>query len=146
MKNIITIIGIIGFQYMAISQSDSTLITSANNSNCFVEYSEELKEFIPQHASKITCREITITNLPPQTNSVSVFNIDFSMTGSYTFKIDSTLEIYPDKDVYVEDMLTGQVFDLKTSSSYSFKVNRPIPDRFVLHIDNMLARYFVSSN
>jgi hypothetical protein len=146
MKNIITIISIISLQYMSIGQNDSTLIKSANNSNCFVEYSEELKSFVPEQSSKISCREITIKNLPPQTNSVSVFSVDFGMTGSYTFKIDPTIEIYPDKDVYVEDMLTGQVFDLKTSSSYSFKVNRPIPDRFVLHIDNMLARYFVSSN
>jgi len=66
------------------------------------------------------------------------------MTGTFTFKKDSELKVYENIDVYIEDMLTGKIFDLKTAESYTFNVNRRFPDRFVLHMDKMLVRYDVS--
>ena len=145
MKIITTLIGIIGFQYIALCQAPVAPQQSTNTTACSISYSENLETLVNEEYAAIKCREITITSLPPSTQSVTNVSIDFGMTGSFTFKKDVALEIYNDKDVYIEDMLTGRVFDLKTADSYTFNVNRRIPNRFVLHIDKMLMRYAVSS-
>ncbi|WP_317899906.1 hypothetical protein [Aurantibacillus circumpalustris] len=146
MKIISILIGIIGFQYMSFSQNIVTIDNNSLVTNCSVNYSEDLASLVYGGSSKITCREITISSIPPQTQSVAVVDIDFGATGTFTFIKDESLQLYNDKDVYIEDMLTGKLFDLKASSNYSFNVNRKVPERFILHIDKMLYRYSVSSN
>ena len=146
MKIITTLIGILGFQYISFCQ---TTVPADNNSSvgvCSINYSESLASLVYGESTKITCHEITISSLPPQTQSVTIVDVDFGRTGSFTFKKDKSLQVYEDNDVYIEDMLTGKVFDFKSSDTFSFNVNRRVPERFVLHIDKMLNRYSVSSN
>jgi hypothetical protein len=146
MKTFTTIIALICLQLSAFCQSAISDATTENTAACAtLVYSETNKELMTADASPLKCREVTISNLPPVTHSATVLNIDFGMTGSFTFIKNETMQIYEDRDVYIEDMLTGKVFDLKTSTSYTFSVNRRIPNRFVLHIDNMLTRYDISS-
>ncbi len=140
MKFIATLLGIMGFQYIAFCQTNGT----SSPEVCSVGYSESVEALVNEDYAAIKCREITIISLPPTTQSVTNMTIDFGMTGTFTFKKDAALKILGDNDVYIEDMLTGKVFDLKTAESYSFNVNRRIPNRFILHMDKMLMRYSVS--
>ena len=55
--------------------------------------------------------------------------------GAYRISKDPQLSIPEGTQVKIEDLLTGVVFDLTTSESFSFKVNRTIAERFVIHID-----------
>jgi len=145
MKIITTLIGIMGFQYMALCQAPAASTQMEKPLTCSISYSEKSETLVNEEFAAIKCREIVITSLPPESQSATNVTIDFGMTGSFTFKKDASLEIYNNNDVYLEDMLTGKVFDLKTSESYTFNVNRRIPNRFVLHIDKMLMRYAMSS-
>ena len=146
MKIITTFICIMGFQYIALCQAvtPSAVTQNTMNSTCSVIYSENSELLVSSEQGPFKCREITIMNIPPSTQSVTPLNIEFGMTGSFTFKKDGGLEPHENVDVYIEDMLTGKVFDLKTSDSYTFNVTRRIPGRFVLHMDKMLDRYAVS--
>jgi len=142
MKLITTLLCLLGFQYIAMCQANAT--GTSNAEACMVGYSESVEALVNEDYAPVKSREITIVSLPPESQSATNVSIDFGMTGSFTFKKSATLEIYSDNDVYIEDMLTGKVFDLKTAESYTFNVNRRIPNRFVLHIDKMLTRYSVS--
>lgn len=149
MKFITTFIAIIALhttafcQPAAASEEAETAPATVINSIVYSEDSEALEYSMN---APVKSREITIASLPPATQTLTAINLEFGMTGSFTFKKDPALEVHDNLDVYIEDMLTGRVFDLKTSDSYSFSVNRKFPNRFVLHIDKMLLKYAMSSN
>jgi hypothetical protein len=139
MKTLTTLIGIVAFQCMAFSQS-TTITAVPASGGCSITYFEHSQTLMSGDSSRIKCREITITSLPPSTQALTTINIEFGMVGSFTFKKGSDLNLPETRDVYIEDMLTGKIFDLKTTDSYTFNVNRKVPDRFVLHIDKLLSR------
>lgn len=143
MKLITTLIYIMGFQYISLCQTTTTQ-QPAGPASCAMNYSEDSQALtIPE---PVKCREIVISALPPLTQSVTPLNVEFGMTGAFTFKKDASLDVQDDRDIYIEDMLTGKIFNLKTSDSYTFNVNRRVPDRFVLHVDKMIFKYAVSSS
>jgi len=146
MKIITTFICIMGFQYIASCQTAAAPALTQNTTTitCSVIYSEGTEYLLHSQEGPIKSREIHISSIPPASYSVTPLKIEFGMTGTFTFKKDSELKVYENIDVYIEDMLTGKIFDLKTAESYTFNVNRRFPDRFVLHMDKMLVRYDVS--
>lgn len=146
MKKIITTLtAAIGLQYAATCQSLVLPVQNAAEEACMITYSENSKTLVSNQSAPVKFRELTILSLPPATQSLTPLEIDFGLTGTFTFKKSDILEMYDDRDVYIEDMLTGKIFNLKTADTYSFSVNRRVPGRFVLHIDNMLLRYAISS-
>lgn len=152
MKKIATLIAVLGFQYLVSAQSGN-LSASADKGytptspvSCSIGYSEDTENFGFLDSSHVRCREIIIQSLPPITQSVTALQITFDAKGSYTFKKDAALELPENKEVYIEDMLTGMTFDLKNAVSFSFSVNRHIPERFVLHIEKSNAKNALSAS
>jgi hypothetical protein len=113
--------------------------------DCRLIYSEDLEAMISKDASAFGCKDIVVESLPPLTHTYTTFAIDFVEKGNYTFVKDKALELPADHKVYFEDNLTGQVFDLIGMESFTFKVNRSIPKRFVLRIENQTKLYAKSS-
>ena len=141
MKIITTLIGIMGFQYISLCQPAASAAQQTATTVCTVDYSDESEALQPLEAAPVKSREIMIVGLPPFTHASIPVNLEFGMTGAFTFKKDPSLDVNSSFDLYIEDMLTGQIFNLKTNNSYSFKVSHKVPGRFVLHIDNLLNRY-----
>jgi len=149
MKHISTLIAVIGIYSISFSQPSAEVEQTPDASvapSCSMLYSEDSSLLEFSGAMPVKCTEITFTALPPLTQSLTTINLEFGRTGSFTFKKDPDLKMHGDVDVYIEDMLTGKIFDLKTSESYSFNVNRRIPNRFVLHIDKMISKYTLLSS
>lgn len=145
MKIITTLICILGFQYISSGQT-ATTPPVPNAAACSLVYSEDSKSLKHSEALPVKSRDLIIASLPPLTQSLTTITLDFGMTGAFTFKKEANLNLQDDRDIYIEDMLTGKIFDLKKSDSYTFNVTRRIPDRFVLHIDKMIFKYAVSGN
>ena len=145
MKKITTLISIIGFQYIVISQTNpvSILPTSGINQNisnkCSIAYSAEQERMVCQDSSITKCREIVITSIAPGSQITMPIQISFGAKGVYTFKKGADVIIPENRDVYIEDLLTGMTFNLKTSDTFSFSVNRSMPERFVLRIEKPAA-------
>lgn len=146
MKTIAIFLILLGLNVSLSAQGIAEQMTNlTNTSECELQYSED-SEALEFSGASVKCREITISSLPPVTQVSAPINIEFGMTGTFTFKKGINLSEYETKDVYIEDMLTGRIFNLKNMDKYSFNVNRRVPNRFVLHIDNMLSKYALSSS
>ncbi|PBQ32905.1 hypothetical protein CNR22_14355 [Sphingobacteriaceae bacterium] len=148
MKNLITIVAIACFTSSGFAQNES--VASLNHklevsNTCTLGYVEGSKTLKDITGFPARCEQIAIVELPPVNQTLTEITIDFATTGSYTFVKSADIKLYPDRDVYIEDMLTGKVFDLKKSESYTFNVNRRVAHRFMLHIDKDLNKYAVSS-
>lgn len=115
------------------------------SNTCTLGYVEDSKTLKDITGFPARCEQIAIVELPPINQVLTEITIDFAKAGSYTFVKSPDIKLYADRDVYIEDMLTGKVFNLKNSESYSFNVNRRMAHRFMLHIDKDLNKYFVSS-
>ncbi len=63
------------------------------------------------------------------------FNLKLNHKGSYRFNLSSTMSIPTNLCVYIEDLNTSQLFDLRTAKTCSFSVNdTTLSIRFLLHI------------
>jgi hypothetical protein len=118
---------------------------SKPSSDCLIQYSEEI-DILGLDGPPAKCDQIVIKSLPPVGLTSTPLAIEFGRTGIFTFKKDLDLSEYEGKDVYLEDQLTGKIFNLKDAEEYSFHVNRRVPNRFILHIDNMLIKYALLNN
>jgi hypothetical protein len=96
-------------------------------------YSEEEDAIIPKDAGQHS-NELVIESLPGMEELSIPLLFHQQPKGSYTIKKDPGLELPEFYNVIIEDTLTGNQFDLKYAESYSFSVNRFIPERFVLQI------------
>jgi len=139
MKIITTLISIIGFQYMVSAQTAhvSRQPLKAGVSQTKIGYilssegSEVVKgKFTPSDQTK----NIVITRLPAVTLALTSVNIDLNMLGSFTFQGAPSLMIPNNCEVFIEDKLTGKMFNLKTPEAYTFNVVQHIENRFIMHI------------
>jgi hypothetical protein len=134
MKTIATLIFILVCQHIALCQA-ALPVSPQFECACAIGYSEKLEAIVSSDSiPRIKCRDIMITSLPPSTQNLTSFYIEFGRVGSFTFKKDSSLEVPEDSEVFIEDNLTGKIFNLKTSDAYTFNVNRRVPNRFILHV------------
>jgi hypothetical protein len=108
-----------------------TFISQTNSSPCVIAYSEDEEAVVYRDSSH--CSEIYISEIPPVEVAKAPLNLRFAK-GTYTFKKITGLMMYQGYDVFIEDALTGQVFDLNKSESFTFHVNRCIADRFVMYV------------
>lgn len=140
MKIITTIISIIGMHYMASAQvaprvSHQPLPSAAaKTAVCFVISPSETK---PSHVTPGTSDQynvITITRLPSSEQVLTSVNIELGMMGFFTFKKDKSLNIPADREVFIEDKLSGKMFNIKACETYAFNVIQHIPNRFVMHV------------
>jgi len=139
MKTIITLIYIAGFQCLSFAQTKPTVPQplNANNTTTGVRFcispvnSEELK---PEYLTSSEAKEIIIKGIPVSEKALASINIEFDMLGSFAFKKDESLAIPFSQEVFIEDKLTGKIFNLKTPAAYKFNVDKWVPNRFVLHI------------
>jgi hypothetical protein len=121
--------------------NEVTALANHTIATCAMIYSEDIENMISQDASAFNCSEIVIQSLPPLSHTYTPLTIDFAVKGHYTFIKDASLEIPSDHRIYFEDNLTGQVFDLSTSNSFTFMVNRSIPKRFTLRVEKKPKLY-----
>ena len=92
------------------------------------------------------CREIIITGIPVSINRLTSVIIDFDTMGSFAFKKDAGLTIPESREVFIEDKLTGKIFNLRRTGAYKFNVNEISQNRFVLHVlDKSIPEAVVSS-
>ena len=148
MKSIITLLALACYSLPGLSQIET--VTNAHHrlevsNTCTLGYIEGSKTMKDITGFPARCEKIAIVDLPPANQALTEITVDFATTGSYTFVKSPEVKLYPDRDVYIEDMLTGKVFDLKNSESYTFNVNRRVAHRFILHIDKDMHKYAVSS-
>jgi hypothetical protein len=75
-----------------------------------------------------------IQSLPPITGKTEVkLGLDIGIAGSYTFKIKNTENFNPQVDIYLEDLVSGTITDLKKDSSYQVILNPEVyKSRFLL--------------
>lgn len=137
MRIITTLIYIIGLQYVSVANASATVTPHAPGARTSVVFyvsnpgPESLQaKYTPSSNSK----DIVITAIPNVEKVLTSANIELDMLGTFTFKRDAGLSIPTDKEVFVEDKVNGKVFNLRTFATYTFKVERYIPGRFVLHI------------
>ena len=136
MKTIITLILIVLFQGLISGQTQEA--AAAAKSSAMV-YSASMEALIYKDDGDQFGKEIIIESLPDFAVISVPVHISQISKGVYTFKKDPKLVIPEFFNVVIEDNLTGALFDLKNSDSYSFSINRAIPDRFVLQISKAKA-------
>jgi hypothetical protein len=109
-------------------------LSSSNPDTTKLIFSDTENALVPEVENDPTCRKFSIKNLGSLPDGS--FPVKLVLVfGAYTLSKDADLEIPSGTEVKIEDMLTGQLFDLNASETYSFKVNRTIVERFVIHID-----------
>lgn len=136
MKTIITLIFIGLFQGLIPAQTADA--AAAAKSSAMV-YSSSMEALIYKDDGAQFGKEIVIESLPDFAVISVPVHVSQITKGTYTFKKDPKLVIPEFFNVVIEDNLTGGSFDLKNSDSYTFSVNRAIPDRFVLQISKAKA-------
>jgi|GEM_PF-1645732 len=152
MKIIFTFLSILGFQFSASSQiyvSGQVLNVGKEQTKIgyVVSRSEEKSSrarFTPSNQDK----EIVITSLPTlSAYALTSVEITLETLGSFTFKKDPSLMIPFKCEVFIEDKVSGKIFNLKTSGAYTFEVEQHAENRFVMHIlDKTSTELFVTSS
>ena len=140
MKIITTLIYIIGFQYISFSQTNAEIRAQRIGQ---ISTGKGIRFFISsknQDISKVKlvpsaeCRNIVITGIPASDAALISVNIELETKGSFVFKKDPALQIPENREVFIEDKLTGRVFNLKASEAYKFNVEKHVASRFVMHV------------
>jgi hypothetical protein len=142
MKKIIVTLAAVLTMTTAKSQTNEIMaVTHETVASCSLIFSEDIETMISKNAEAFTCSEIIIETLPSVSYTYTPLTVDFAVKGHYTFVKSPSLDLPPDYKVYFEDNLTGQVFDLVNSNSFTFMVNRSIPKRFILRIEKQPKLY-----
>lgn len=136
MKTIITLIFITLLQSLLSGQTEQA---APEVKSSVMVYSEDMEALIYKDEESHFGKEIIIESLPDYSEIMIPVHISQMTKGFYTFKKDPKLVIPEFYSAVIEDNLTGSLFDLKSSDSYSFSINRSIPDRFVLRISKAKA-------
>lgn len=147
MKIITTLIALIAFQFAASAQVNATASQKrANKTHFFVttKNHDYLKaKFTPSNE----CRSVVITDLPVSGDALTTVSIEIKETGAFTFKKDASLNIPFNKEVFIEDKLSGKMFNLKVEQTHTFTIDELIPNRFVMHIlEKLDSESMASSN
>jgi hypothetical protein len=152
MKKIFTLILLTACQYTIFGQvapvSTPKPLTGVqqNVKSCFVISNNTSALSLNDEASN-KAREIIITRLPRLSASLTTVIIDIKIPGFFSFKKDKWLEIPYTCSVFIEDKLTGKMFNLESAGLYTFQVSQIVPNRFVMHIlDKSKQELAVSSH
>ena len=100
-------------------------------------YSEEEEALIYKSDVLTTSKEILIQSLPVYGKTSIPVILKQDQKGCFTFKKHPALLLPEYYDVTIEDTLTGEVFDLKNSDSYSFVITKIVPERFILQMNKI---------
>ncbi len=92
------------------------------------------------------CQEIVITGIPMSTQVITSLNIELAVLGYFSFKKHSSLEIPYDREVFIEDKLTGKIFNLKSPLPYTFHADQFMQNRFVIHVLDKTNPQTISAN
>ncbi|MES2679673.1 MAG: hypothetical protein V4635_07305, partial [Bacteroidota bacterium] len=68
------------------------------------------------------CQTIAIAELPPMSQANTPMNLFINKMGSYSLKRAPELVIPDEYTIVIEDLLTGQYYNLKTQEPYTFKM------------------------
>jgi hypothetical protein len=81
------------------------------------------------------CQTIALAELPPMSQANTPMNLFINKMGTYSLKKSPELLISDEYSIVVEDLLTGQYYNLKSPEPYTFKMNRGFnQSRFILEI------------
>jgi hypothetical protein len=138
---LITFCGLLQLMASARNPIKVNLLLNEGEENGYsLVYSEEDEALVyKDDGTDHSGHEIVIESLPGFDETHIPVIIAQKLKGSFTFKKHPKLELPEYYTVVIEDNLTGQLFDLKAADSYTFSINRSIPDRFVLHITKKKA-------
>lgn len=144
MKTLTILLSIIAFQYAAFAQQP------VSQKGFVLGYTIESSEqgavkakFTPSSVRK----NIMITSVPLSTRALTSENIVIEISGNFSFKKDKSLDIPFNREVFIEDKLTGRTFNLNSSDIYTFSIEEPVKDRFVMHVlDKSNVEAMFSSN
>ncbi len=126
--------------------SPSTEVKSGNNAPCALMYTGDKWTVAHSDTAHHQCSVLVIKSLPPHSKISTVMNPFISMRGSYTLKKDPSLVIPDDCTVILEDMLTGQYFNLKTQDSYVFNITRGFNQpRFSIEVSQGISKSAVGA-
>ena len=100
-------------------------------------YSEDDDALVFKNGVSVSSKEIIIENIPFFDQASIPVYINQEVNGNYTFKKHPALMLPEFYTVIIEDTATGNRFDLKTSDSYSFDIEKNIPERFILQIHKL---------
>lgn len=142
MKTISTLLCALFLHTMSWSQvnlNQPGLKTSA----CEVVYSANATGMVYSNQSAGTCTDLKITSLPNMEDGRVPVRLAFTK-GTYTLQKGEGLLIPDNIQVEVEDLLTGQIFDLKDGNPYTFNVNRNMGDRFMIYFKKQDPRLTAS--
>jgi len=119
---------------------------SENTAACLLSY--EVGEWTIDHSDtgKHKCQTFVIAELPPMSQANTPMNLFITTMGTYSLKKAPGLIISDEYSVAVEDLLTGQYYNLKTQEAYTFKMNRGFNQtRFVLEISKSNSKVVSTS-
>lgn len=141
MKIILTVISLIAFQCAALSQTNTVNAKSvttgkSNQIKTFYVFSDESDNTNTNFTPTAQNKNILITTIPNSTLPLNTLPIVLDVTGVITFKKHESLKIPSNHEVFIEDKLTGKVFNLTNAQTYKFYVEQHVPNRFVMHVLN----------
>lgn len=107
----------------------------STGATCVLSYTDNKWVIEHNDTAKHQCQAISIVSLPPMSQTNTPVNLFITAMGTYSLKKASELVIPDEYTVVVEDLLTGQYYNLKSQEPYTFKMNRGFGQtRFVLEI------------
>lgn len=139
MKNIIILMSLISLQFAATAQTSgkTPLRAGREMQAAKVEYiiSSGPQDFTrAKYTPSEKRRDIVITGIPATCNALTTVVMNLDLTGSFSFKKHASLEIPFNREVFIEDRLTGKTFNLKAAEAYTFSADEVIAERFVMHV------------
>jgi len=113
-------------------QAATSCLLTFENGEWAIEHSDTLRHH---------CQTIAVASLPAMNQANTPMNLFINTMGTYSLKKAPALVIGDDYTIVVEDLLTGQYYNLKSDEPYTFKMNRGFNQtRFVLEISKSAAK------
>ena len=110
--------------YLFLSMFLTSLALQSQSGPCTLSYSDDKWTISHSGTEAHQCSELHIASLPPL-NVISVpLNLFITVKGTYKLSKDPSLLIPEEYTVVVEDLLTGQYYNLNSSEPYVFNMNR----------------------
>ena len=114
-------------------QSTNFAQTKSSIKTCAPIYATDGKNLVFTSSLSNPCYTILIDNLPLSQSS-TILELNLSVKGSYTFKKSEALVIPPNYMVVLEDLYTGNSFNLGSPEKHSFSIGRASYKKFALRI------------
>ncbi len=113
----------------------------ASAAACILTYADNQWAIEHNDTAHHQCQTIAIASLPAMNQASTPMNLFITTMGTYSLKKDPKLVIAEEYNIVVEDLLTGQYYNLKSQEPYTFKMNRGFGQtRFMLEISKTNAK------